>query len=132
VLKVKNQEDMNKIVSYITTLFLINGGDLENFKVKFLSLFESITYYNVDQGKLYSQKIKKKLLPNQDYLTKAIQFYDKNNTGFISFFNLRNIFETINLRLKDIYVEYLIYVMKNFSDDNATLEDLKYEVIIIT
>jgi hypothetical protein len=48
-----------KVNSYITTLFLINGGDLENFKVKFLTLFESITYYNVDQGKLYSKKIKK-------------------------------------------------------------------------
>jgi len=55
----KNEVDIHKVLTYITTLFLLNGGNLENFKEKFLSLFESITYYNVEQGKLYSKKIKK-------------------------------------------------------------------------
>jgi len=67
-------------------------------------------------------------MPHHSYLLEAIKQYDKNNSGMITFFNLRNIFETINLKLKDNYVEYLIYFMKNFNDDKATLEDLKYEV----
>ncbi len=67
-------------------------------------------------------------MPQKEYLQKAINQYDPNNNGFISFFNLRNIFENANLKLKDTYVEYLIYSMKGFNDEYASLEDLKYEV----
>jgi hypothetical protein len=43
---------------------------------------------------------------------------------------LRKILETIKLRLKDRYIEYLIYLMKKYSlQGNNSLDDLKYETM---
>jgi hypothetical protein len=42
--------------------------------------------------------------------------------------NLRKILENINLNLEEKYIEYLIFIMKSFNDENSCLDDLKYGV----
>jgi len=42
--------------------------------------------------------------------------------------NLRKILENVNLNLEENYIEYLIYIMKSFKDENTCLDDLKYGV----
>lgn len=55
--------------------------------------------------------------------------FDQNNTGFITFQQLRKILDTISINLNDELVEYLIYLMKCFTnDENSNLEDLRYSV----
>jgi len=46
--------------------------------------------------------------------------------------NLRKILEYINLNLEDKYIEFLIYTMKTYSNENTNLDDLKYNVINLT
>lgn len=60
-------------------------------------------------------------------MQKAFKYLDQENSGLTTFFDLRTTFETINLTLKDRYVEFLIYYMKSFNNNNSGLEDLKYE-----
>jgi len=60
-----------------------------------------------------------------------LKSYDKNNTGFITFLQLRKILDSIKINLKDELIEYLIYLMKDFKHETSTsLEDLKYANIV--
>ena len=40
--------------------------------------------------------------------------------------NFRLVLENLQLDLKEKYIEYLIYLMKQFEDGSYNLEDLKY------
>ena len=40
--------------------------------------------------------------------------------------NFRLVLENLQLDLKEKYIEYLIYLMKQFDDGSYNLEDLKY------
>jgi Ca2+-binding EF-hand superfamily protein len=71
----------------------------------------------------------KKLKKHIDKLDELINSFDQNNTGLITFQQLRKILDTININLNDELVEYLIYLMKCFTnDENSNLEDLRYSV----
>ena len=63
-----------------------------------------------------------------DLLTNSLKYNDIDNTGFISFLNLRKILESIKLVLKDKYIEYLIYLMKITKSKNSKMDDLQYDV----
>jgi Ca2+-binding EF-hand superfamily protein len=67
---------------------------------------------------------------NQGIFITSLEKTDLEKKGFISFLNLRKILENVNLDLEDKYIEYLIYVMKSFNDDNTNLDELKYSVFI--
>lgn len=68
---------------------------------------------------------------NQGFFIDSLEKMDPEKKGFISFLNLRKILENVNLDLEDKYIEYLIFIMKSFNDNNTSLDDLKYSVIII-
>jgi len=67
---------------------------------------------------------------NQGVFITSLEKSDLEKKGLISFLNLRKILENVNLDLEDKYIEYLIYVMKSFNDDNTNLDELKYSVFI--
>ena len=68
---------------------------------------------------------------NEEFFVSSIEKSDPNKSGFMSFMNLRKILENTNINLKDKYIEYLIYFMKCYNDENSNLDDLKYNVIIL-
>jgi Ca2+-binding EF-hand superfamily protein len=77
-------------------------------------------------------KLVTKLIKLKSKLTQQLKEIDKNNTGFINFIQLRQIFENIKINLSDDLLEYLIHLMKKFNHTEAnSLEDLKYEVFMI-
>jgi len=54
--------------------------------------------------------------------------YDSKNTGHISFSTLRMVLENIDKEIKEEYVEYIIFLMKQNENDNFSLEELNYKV----
>jgi hypothetical protein len=60
-------------------------------------------------------------------LYKAITFYDESQTGFITFTILRKILEQMDLKINHKHIEYFIYLMKCFNDENSCIHDLKYD-----
>ena len=94
-----------------------------------MSLFDSITNFTQEQEENYKNKLIKKLARHKEILNLSLKSYDKGNTGFITFLQLRKILDSIKLNLKDELIEYLIYLMKAFKHEkSACLEDLRYSV----
>lgn len=94
-------------------------------------MFDSVSSFSINQQEEYKNKLIKKLSKHIDQLNDSIKSFDQNNTGFITFQQLRKILDSININLNDELVEYLIYLMKCFTnDENSNLEDLKYSVKI--
>ena len=103
--------------------------DYDSFKQKFFSLFDSVSSFSQSQQEEYKKKLIKKLTKHIDQLNDSLKAFDQNNTGLITFQQLRKILDSININLDDELVEYLIFLMKSFSnDENTNLEDLKYSV----
>lgn len=99
------------------------------FKERFLSLFDSINKFTAQQEEEFKKKLIRKLTKHKDILNVSLKSYDKNNTGFITFLQLRKILDNIKINLKDELIEYLIFLMKSFKhESNTSLEDLKYAV----
>jgi Ca2+-binding EF-hand superfamily protein len=129
--------DQSKILIYINTLLVFYDSRKEDFKIdyelfkeRFLSMFESINRFTKVQEDEYRTKLIRKLTKHKDELNFSLKNYDKNNTGFITFLQLRKILDTIKINLQDELIEYLIYLMKSFKHEkNASLEDLKYAVL---
>ena len=92
----------------------------------FLQLFDSIKYYNVNDDKRLSKKIKNDLEKYKSYLN---QNYKKD---FISFFSFRILLNKQNIFLDDETVEYLIYRMKKDckNNNNNSMFDLCYKTLI--
>jgi Ca2+-binding EF-hand superfamily protein len=104
--------------------------EYENFKQKFFTLFDSVSSFSVNQQEEYKKQLIKKLSKYIEQLNESIKSFDQNNTGFITFQQLRKILDSININLDDELVEYLIYLMKCFTnDENTNLEDLRYSVV---
>lgn len=68
---------------------------------------------------------------NQEYFNEALEKNDPNKTGFIKFLDFKKILENPNIKIKDKYIEYLIYSMKCFQNDNSCIDDLKYTVNLL-
>lgn len=95
-------------------------------------MFDSVSSFSINQQEEYKKKLIKKLSKYIDQLNDSIKSFDQNNSGFITFQQLRKILDTININLDDELVEYLIYLMKCFiNDENTNLEDLKYSVLYV-
>jgi Ca2+-binding EF-hand superfamily protein len=104
--------------------------DYDGFKERFFSLFDSVSTFTPSQYEEFKKKLIKKLTKHIDQLNEQLKSFDQNNTGFITFQQLRKILDSININLNDDLVEFLIYLMKSFTnDENTNLEDLKYSVI---
>ena len=92
-------------------------------------MFDSISSFSPSQQEENKAKLIKKLRKHIERLNDSIKSIDKNNTGFITFQQLRKILDSIKINLSDELVEYLIYLMKCFTNDsNTSLEDLRYSV----
>jgi hypothetical protein len=134
ILRVKKESDKKSIFSFVKTFvhnyYTMTDKKQEEFKQKFLFLFESINFYGGDQKQLLTKKLIKKLKPFEAKLVDAIKSFDENQLGYITFVTLRKIMEQIKLKLNNDLVEYFIYLMKSFSDEQASINDLKYENIL--
>ena len=127
VIQINNNEiDRNKIYYLIESLLTTSNNELGKFMENFLQLFDSIKYYNANDDKRLSKKIKNDLEKYKSYLN---QNYKKD---FISFFSFRILLNKQNIFLDDETVEYLIYRMKKDckNNNNNSMFDLCYKTLI--
>lgn len=93
-------------------------------------IFESITFYDHDSADKLNKKLLKKVKPVEKELAEELAKYDPNETGYITFINLRKVLGAINLQLDEKLIEYFIYLMKSFTAEDASINDLKYDIIL--
>ena len=108
-----------------------NNNKIDLITQYFLSLFNYIHIYDeseeTDMKKrlkltLNSQLVKLKDLL-KDYISKNNQ--NKNNEDYISIKEIKNILNNnADINIKENYIEFIIYYMKQFNDANASLLDL--------
>ena len=135
ILKIKNENDQNDIFSFVKT-FLYNNyikknlTNPEEFYNKILSLFTNINFYSLEQRQELNKIITSKFLPIKNEFLNAIIYFDENNTGYISFTILKTLLKELNLNLKNEVLEYLIYIMKVFPEEDKFLRSLKVDNLI--
>ena len=123
---INNEIDKNKIAYLIETLLSSSNNELAKFMENFLQLFESIKYYNINEEKRLSNKIRNSLKQYKDYFN---QNYKKN---YISFFSFRTLLNKQNIILEDECVEYLIYRMKKDCKDNYSTNKSMFDLCFKT
>ena len=99
---------------------------------EFLSILSNIKEYPPEQELFLNKKVKKYLLPKKNIILDKLKLYQKNDTAknkYITFKNLKKIIEEENIELKEQYFVFLFYALKKFDDPNASLDDLKYEIL---
>ncbi len=157
LLKNKNIEDLKMVCNVLVTFTKKKCKDLNSFKSEFLSIFENISLFSGEQKAHYNKHLRRKFKPIKDTLIRDFISCDKsidktefseeseidmnklmfcNNTNdhkyrYITFVDLRKIFDKFNISIDAELVEYLIYLMKSsFKDEKASLYDLNYLAFI--
>ena len=137
ILNVLNSD--NKYNHSLTKIFLgallINSGcDIQKMVEYFAILFSYTRDYKIEEEKylkklknLFTNEIKEINLAIKNYIEKTR--YDKIEEDYNNYFpmiKLKELIEENQINLKDKYVEFLFYYLKQFDDKNAKLDYLKY------
>ena len=122
---------------FVSALLFNSGCYAQKLIEYFNILFSYTRNYIVDEEK-YLDKLKNKY---QEQIKKLINCINnclenekkaKKNERFPIYFPLikiKEIIEENNINLKDKYVEFLFYFLKKFNDNNAKLDELKYNLL---
>ena len=134
-LKISKEKDKYNIHSFIKT-FLYNNYIIKNFydpnqfKNLFLSFFSNIIYYTSSQKEEFNKILASKFYNKKTQFLEIVSFFDENKKGFITFTTLKKILENLQLKFNNEILEYLIFLMKNYNDENTSLNELKYTNLI--
>ncbi len=128
-LKIKNEEEKSKVNIFMNTLWNLTGKNLELFEEKFFALFDNIKTYSDEEFLTLSKKLKKNILQYSSFLLNSLKLVDINNSGYVTFLTFRKILESVNLKLKDRYIEFLIYIMKSNDEKEESIYSLNYEAM---
>ncbi len=128
-LKIKNEEEKSKMNIFMNTLWNLTGNNLELFEEKFFALFDNIKIYSDEEFFILSKKLKKNIMQYSSFLLNSLKLVDINNSGYVTFLTFRKILESVNLKLKDQYIEFLIYVMKSNDEKEESIYSLNYEAM---
>ena len=100
----------------------------QNFQSRFLSLFNAISVFSKEKEEKSDNKLVKILNPFKESLLINLKQYDPNNSGLISFDNLKKLLDSLKIILKENDIEYLLYRMKKFENRDNILDMLFYTV----
>ena len=126
-LNCNNKDSINNIKNWLLYLLNINNNEPNVLQNEFLSIISNIKDYPAEQEIFLSKKVKKYLLPKKDIL---IEKFNSINKKYITFITLKKIIEDIKIELKEQYFVFLFYALKKFDDPEASLNDLKYELLV--
>ena len=130
-LKISKEKDIFNIHSFIKT-FLYNNYIIKNFyapnefKNLFLSFFSNVIYYKKKQKEEFNKILASKFYNKKTQFLEIVSFFDENKKGFITFTTLKKILENLQLKFNNEILEYLIFLMKNYNEENTNLNELKY------
>ena len=128
-LNCKNEESLSNIFNWLLYLYNANNNDKNIMQNEFLTILSNIKEYPKDQELFLSKKVKKYLYPKKDEILEKLNLYKYNN-NYVSFFLLKKIIEEEKIELKEQYFVYLFYALKLFDDPEASLNDLKFELLL--
>ena len=147
LLKCDFQDDIINLKIYFNIIYfekvtnsnkkLTNENKLDSMTNYLLSLFNQINEYTEKEEKSITRKIKSKYSEQINKLREAINVHissknkkndvHKNNINdYISIQEIKYILDkNKDLKLKEKYIEFIVYYMKQFDDRHASLFDLK-------
>ena len=120
VLNITERGEKDKLQSYLLTLSALVNSDFSELKEKIFSFLEAINVYSDSQKELYEEKLYKKLSPYQEKIRTFLKEKDKTNECIITFDELRELLEKFDLKIKDSYIEYLIFLLKHKLAEDET------------
>ena len=128
VLQCEQKESIDKISKWINSLLLSQSDNYDKVVEVFMSIFANVKVYSSEEELLLSKKVKKTLLPYEKKIRDKLS--SESHNGFISFLVLRKAMEDEKIIMKDDYVQFLFYKMKQFDDTGISLYDLKIQNLL--
>lgn len=126
----KNKVNLQEMVSFMKYFSKNYLTDSASFVLQFTSLFNTIINYSSENSVALNQQIKQILYPYKSMLLSETRKMDQNNTGYITFYNLKKLLDNLKIELDEDIMEYFIFLMKSFDDPDSYLRDLKYNNIV--
>lgn len=123
LLNCSHSESISKLHIWLSSLLLSEGNNIPQTTQLFLDIFTNIKQYNDEDELFLSKKVKKYLLP----YTENLKPYLLN--PYITFTNFKTFIDTNKIKIKDDYLQYLFYKMKQFDNPEISLYELKTEII---
>lgn len=123
-----NVLNLKEITLWLKT-FYFSVNDFNKFKTHFSNVFDSVSIYSDETMRALTEKLKVKLQNAKDVLFSEIKKYDTSNSGYVTFSIMRNLFSELNFKMESELMEFYTFLLKNFSDPNSYIHELKYENI---
>ena len=120
--------------TFLSALLINSECDLQKMVEYFIILFSYTKDYKTDEEKylknlknLYSKEIKDIVNAINSYIENIKEEKDDINYKiYFPLIKLKELIEENKINLKDKYVEFIFYYLKQFEDKNAKLDYLKY------
>ena len=127
-LRIKNEKDIQNIRLFLEKLCESRSNNSDTFISTLIDFIKNVKIYTEDEKEILQKKIYKKMKPFETLLHQEIVLCDLNKTGLITFYDLRSMLSRLEIRLKDKYTEFLIFIMKSVIKEDNYLSNLNYEV----
>lgn len=122
-----------KLLSVIRTIVMVKRLTkilvLKEVRTVFQKMIESISFYPDEEAR-YTKDIKSTLNTYREVLINEFERYDRQKRGYVTFSELRRIFESLNVNIENELVEYIIYLLKTYEDQSTSIHDLRYENLL--
>ena len=127
-MKITQSNDIQLINDFFNNFIEDMEGDTNRFFLELIDIFENIVDYTlVENEEEVLNAIAMELQPYKEELKLKLEKHENN---IITFDNLRQVIEELNISLTDDYTEFLIYKMKEKVPPDSSIFDLNYKIIL--
>lgn len=138
ILEVLNSNNKHNYILtkiFLSALLFNSGCDIEKMIEYFVILFSYTRNYKIEEEKLlknlqnlYSKELKEISNAINNFIenNKEEEKYDENDEIYFPMIKVKELIEENQINLKDKYVEFLFYYLKQFDDKDSKLEYLNY------
>ena len=130
----ENNYNHNMTKIFIGALLYNSECNVNKLIDYFSLLFNYTNDYSLDEKK-FVQNLKTKYRKEMKKLIECInnsilnEHSENSEKEYFSLFKMKDLLDNNNIKFKDKYIEFLFYYMKKFEDQNAKLDDLKYNLL---
>ena len=136
---INSENSYNHLLTRIfISALLFNSGCLVQKLIDYFNILFSYTRNYLNEEEKYKKKLRKKYMEQLKNLINCINNYLENDKKikkyedtpiYFPLIKIKELIEVNNINLKDKYVEFLFYYMKKYNDNEAKLEELKYDLL---
>ena len=130
-MKIKQEKDEKQIEQFLYDFFDYIQNDMNEFLKKLLNEFENIINFNSFKNEEdYLKSLAINLQKYKNDLTEKLSELDIEKTNLISFQNFKKILSDLGNPLRMNLLDYLLYIMKKNTDENCSMFDFNYKIIL--